>query len=239
MSSSPPPPPPGPPPTGPPPPPPPTGSPPPPPPPPPSTSVTSTNYFFGFVITFVVLLLLFIGCGLGSWRRFRLVGTAWDVQLQDMEGTPFTVRRRARRRLVRPTFLETWTSPASLAHLAACSWQGVQPISAALVWSRSTLGSVGRWKESADVEGSAVRGVGATLRAHVCPRHRSEGSSRPPPIQRPPPEAIQVAVMIAMPSQLSGASGQKTHERCYVGRSGVGEYEIGVVRMPWPSGEGP
>lgn len=28
------------------------------------------NYFFGFLITFVVLLLIFIGCGIGSRRRF-------------------------------------------------------------------------------------------------------------------------------------------------------------------------
>ena len=28
------------------------------------------NYFFGFLITFVVLLLIFVGCGIGSRRRF-------------------------------------------------------------------------------------------------------------------------------------------------------------------------
>jgi len=28
------------------------------------------NYFFGFLITFVVLLLVFVGCGIGSRRRY-------------------------------------------------------------------------------------------------------------------------------------------------------------------------
>lgn len=125
MSSPPPPPPPGPPPPGPPPPgPPPSGT--PPPPPPSSSSVTSANYFFGFVITFVVLLLLFIGCGLGSWRRFRLMGTAWDVRLQDIEGNPFQTRKRTRRRLVRPTFLERWTSPTLPLVPSESKWENVQ-----------------------------------------------------------------------------------------------------------------
>ena len=121
-------------------PPPPGGTPPPPPPngsPPPNSadtsSVTNANYFFGFVITFVVLLLLFVGCGIGSWRRFRLIGTAWDERLQDMEGSPFaTPRKRGRRRLVRPVFSETWTDPMASIHFVpgAASdkekWGGVQ-----------------------------------------------------------------------------------------------------------------
>lgn len=115
---------------------PPTGTPPPPPPSPPSnSSITSANYFFGFVITFVVLLLLFVGCGIGSWRRFRLIGTAWDERLQDMDGTsPFGARKRGRRRLVRPVFSETWMKPRAVtrsAPVVACAtprvkWEGVQ-----------------------------------------------------------------------------------------------------------------
>ena len=142
---------------------PPSGPPPPPPPPPPvpppgmstptdappppptdtssttsATTITSANYFFGFVITFVVLVLLFVGCGIGSWRRFRLIGTAWDERLQDMEGSPFSARRRGRRRLVRPVFSETWTHPKALADVAPVGssdkgkWEGVQ-VSAAFL----------------------------------------------------------------------------------------------------------
>lgn len=106
--------------------PPPTGiplPPPPPPPPPPSPTNTSTaNYFFGFVITFVVLVLLFVGCGIGSWRRFRLVGTALDERLQDMEGTAFAGRKRGRRRLIRPIFWDTWTYPKTLTRFAPASF---------------------------------------------------------------------------------------------------------------------
>ncbi|KAN0084268.1 hypothetical protein V8E55_007772 [Tylopilus felleus] len=252
-------PPPGPPPSG---PPPPGGTPPPPPPngsPPPNSadtsSVTNANYFFGFVITFVVLLLLFVGCGIGSWRRFRLIGTAWDERLQDMEGSPFaTPRKRGRRRLVRPVFSETWTDPMASIHFVpgAASdkekWGGVQPISAALIWSRSKLSTwAHKVKATTTTQSSAgrgndgsVRGVVATLRSYVIPRRpRCDHPPRPPPVTRPPPEAIQVAVMIAMPSPSSLSSRQAPDRPQYVGQPGVREYEIGVVRIPWPSGEGP
>ncbi|KAF8547032.1 hypothetical protein OG21DRAFT_1517682 [Imleria badia] len=263
MSSPPPPPPPGPPPPGPPPPgPPPTGSPPPGPPPgpppPPSapSSITSANYFFGFVITFVVLLLLFIGCGIGSWRRFRLVGTAWDERLQDMEGSPFSTRKRGRRRLVRPMLSETWTHPPKASTRRALSasseqhkWESIQPISAAFVWTRSKL-LTGARRPSASTapptppredDGLERQGVVATLRSYVFPRRpRCDQRPNPPPVTRPPPEAIQVVVMIAMPSPPSLTSRRPTDKPRCVGQSGVGEYQIGVVRIPWPpSGEGP
>ncbi|KAF9225887.1 hypothetical protein BS17DRAFT_815566 [Gyrodon lividus] len=65
-----------------------------------SPTITSANYFFGFIVTFVVLLLLFVGCGVGSRRRFAFVGTVWDEGLLDMdEGAPGgreTGRRRRR-----------------------------------------------------------------------------------------------------------------------------------------------
>ncbi|KAG9313474.1 hypothetical protein JVU11DRAFT_5799 [Chiua virens] len=207
---------------------PPNGSNPPPPPPTNSSSsgsITSANYFFGFVVTFVVLLLLFVGCGIGSWRRFRLMGTAWDVPLQAMDRTSFGTRKRGRRRLVRPVFWETWTAPpkalmmsTSTATSGLHNWEGVQPISATLIWSRSKLA---KWSRKVDVDTSAItttaggvngsdesgRGLGATLRMYVFPRRpRCEHPARPPPtVERPPPDAIQVAVMIAMPSPPSAS----------------------------------
>ena len=112
-------------------PPPPTGAPSPPPPPPSPTDTSTANYFFGFVITFVVLLLLFVACGIGSWRRFRLTGTAWDERLQDMEGSSFVRRKRGRRRLIRPVFWEAWSCPEELTPLAPAlsekgKWVGTQ-----------------------------------------------------------------------------------------------------------------
>ena len=72
-------------------------------------------------------------------------------------------------------------------------------------------------------------------------RPRPECPPRPPPVQRPPPEAIQVAVMIAMPSRPPQVvtSSRTTGGSSYVGHATVGEYQIGVVRIPWPSGDGP
>ncbi|KAH0826565.1 hypothetical protein J3R83DRAFT_4921 [Lanmaoa asiatica] len=218
--------------------------PPPPPPPPPGPTDTATaNYIFGFVITLVVLLVLFVACGVGSWRRFRIIGTALDERLQNMEGSPFRARKRCRRRLVRPVFCETWTYPnGSLANPAPApseknKWVDVQPISAAFTWSRSKSQSTTHKHDTLTPgrrdDGSGL-GVGATLLSFVLPRPpRYDHPPRPPPPERRPPEAVQVAVMIAMPFPSSMAS-PVTDEPNYVGHSGVGEYEIGVVRIPWP-----
>jgi hypothetical protein len=48
------------------------------------------NYFFGFLVTFVVLFLIFVGCGIGSRRRFlneRRNGLtdAWGMPRSDAE----------------------------------------------------------------------------------------------------------------------------------------------------------
>lgn len=127
-----------------------------------------------------------------------------------------------------------------------CRW--LQPISAALIWSRSKLSTwAHKVKATTTTQSSAgrgndgsVRGVVATLRSYVIPRRpRCDHPPRPPPVTRPPPEAIQVAVMIAMPSPSSLSSRQAPDRPQYVGQPGVREYEIGVVRIPWPSGEGP
>jgi len=231
------------PPTGPPPPPPPTGS------PSANSSVASANYFFGFVITFIVLLLLFVGCGIGSWRRFRPISAVWGERFQDVDGTSFSPRKRGRRRLVRPVLSELWTHPQVVMHPAPgassskAKWEGVQPIAAAFVWSRSALSAYARRLNTSTTPGrgndDSVRGVVATLRSYVLLRRpRYDHPPKPPPIVRPPPEAIQVVVMISMPSPPSLASRSLTHGPRWVGHPDVGEYQIGVVRMPWPSGGG-
>lgn len=49
------------------------------------------NYFFGFLITFVVLFLIFVGCGIGSRRRFLAeqregsLTDAWGIPRSDAE----------------------------------------------------------------------------------------------------------------------------------------------------------
>lgn len=46
------------------------------------------NYFFGFLITFVILLLIFIGCGIGSRRRFARRRALFLATLDPQWGTP-------------------------------------------------------------------------------------------------------------------------------------------------------
>ncbi|KAG8216816.1 hypothetical protein J3R82DRAFT_7071, partial [Butyriboletus roseoflavus] len=222
------------------------GTPPPSPPPPSPTETSTANYFFGFVITFVVLLLFFVACGVGSWRRFRLAGTAWDERLQDMEGSSFVGQKRGRRRLIRPVFWETWSRPDGLTPLAPAlsekgKWVGMQPISAAFVWSRSKAGSTLCTRKSRTLmqtpgrrDDGSVLGVGVAWRSYFIPgRPRCDRPLRPPPVERPPPEAIQVAVMIAMPSPPSLPSDPVADGQRCMGQSSVGEYQIGVVRIPW------
>lgn len=83
----------------------------------------------------------------------------------------------------------------------------------------------------------AVPSMAATLVSFIFPQRLSCDHHSPrPPVERPPPpppEAIQVAVMIAMPSPPSLTSRSATDGPDYVGQPSVGEYQIGVVRIPW------
>ena len=137
----------------------------------------------------------------------------------------------------------------------------LQPMSVTFIWSRAKLIACARNKKAnatanANANTSraaqavtergndgapvATRSVRAarTWRSYLPPRRTRGEAPKPPAVPRPSPEAIQVAVMIAMPSPLPPKPGSVNGPR-YVGHSGVGEYQIGVMRMPWPSGEGP
>ncbi|KIK98903.1 hypothetical protein PAXRUDRAFT_823324 [Paxillus rubicundulus Ve08.2h10] len=109
-----------------------------------SPIITSANYFFGFIITFVVLLLLFVGCGIGSRRRFWFFGRAWNERVQDMDEEAVQGRetgRTGRKRLVRPIFWETWMDPqrnpgGKISQVA--SWE----------WVQVSIGYLGPWRGS-------------------------------------------------------------------------------------------
>ena len=53
-----------------------------------SSMQRGANYFFGFLITFVILLLIFIGCGIGTRRRFAQRRALFLATLDPQWGMP-------------------------------------------------------------------------------------------------------------------------------------------------------
>ncbi|KIJ61594.1 hypothetical protein HYDPIDRAFT_31199 [Hydnomerulius pinastri MD-312] len=230
-------------------------------------TITSANYFFGFIITFVVLLLLFVGCGVGSRRRFAFIRTAWDDRLlaqdEDDRGVLGERRRRGRgRRLVHPVFWETWVYPGLAKGGGAVSWETVQPISAAFV--RSPVSTSGDRTKTIPGTGDVAPG----------PSHNSTPASPPPPPPPPsqsqsPPQNISTslnylfrrprprrtssppkppppdrrpppeAVQVAMIICMPSPSSTRNEPREGAGGQTVllGEYQIGITQVPWGSGD--
>lgn len=54
-----------------------------------SLAQRGANYFFGFLITFVVLLLVFVGCGIGTRRRYLARRQAALFGNLDPWGSPY------------------------------------------------------------------------------------------------------------------------------------------------------
>lgn len=61
--------------------------------------------------------------------------------------------------------------------------------------------------------------------------HRCRSIEKEKPAEKQPPEAIQVAVMIAMPSPTQKQPPDKKDDETFK------EYQIGVARVPWDGTE--
>ncbi|KAF9233420.1 hypothetical protein BU15DRAFT_80126 [Melanogaster broomeanus] len=229
---------------------------------PPST-ITSASYFFGFIITFVVLLLLFVGCGVGSRRRFTFLGMTWGAGgRQDVDEGAFGGRGRGgRRKFVRPVFWEAWMYPKGDPDGQEGRWEGIQPVSASFIRPplnpsygaqfKSDHSSLRPSSSQISVTDSQPHGRLHRLRTALNPygfhRHHpcTDQPPKPPPPERPPPEAVQIAVMIRMPSPSSWAWDTGNSERPSTSRSvgeqtsELGEYQIGITQLPWTSGDTP
>jgi len=224
--------------------------------------MTSANYFFGFIITFVVLLLLFVGCGVGSRRRFGFIGRAWDERMQDMDEGAFEGRgagSTGRKRLVRPIFWETWTDPRrDLAGKISqeASWEGVQPLSASFIrppskppageQSKSGPLSLGTSSSQTSITNSQshaqLHRLQTTLNSYLFrrPRPHTNHPPEPEPPERPLPEAVQITVVICMPSSSTSALGNSEGPSAYSSgeqTSLLGEYQVGITQLPWTSGD--
>ncbi|KAH7913110.1 hypothetical protein BJ138DRAFT_1146838 [Hygrophoropsis aurantiaca] len=192
-----------------------------------STSHTSSaNYFFGFVVTFVVLLLIFVACGIGSRRRFAFLGSAWDRNAD-----------RSRQRMVKPSpvFWETWLKPAE--DMGSVNWNSIQPISA--LFTRKSTEVV--QEQPPRPQPHLYGGLAGGFIFLEGGRWRAKPAIPEPPDN--PPEALQIAVMLAMPSpsrSLYHAANEGPSRRPdpRISTGGApGEYQIGITSIPWAHGE--
>jgi len=199
---------------------------------------SSANYFFGFLITFIALLLIFVGCGIGSRRGFRIhTGGAWDEAVQ---------RAKIVEKQTRPAFWETWLK--NLDDQESWRWRAIMPISATLMRgdpnSRIKEEETSGYSEESATSDGVVAPVSISglrpraLRSLIPGRRKNKIPDKPDG----PPKSVQVAVMIAMPSPtrlnnntsvMEGSSQQRQQPST----GELGEYQIGVISVPWEHGE--
>ena len=175
---------------------------------------SGANYFFGFLITFVVLLLIFVACGIGSRRFFYSRRTLFVNDVTDW-ATQTT----------QPTFWEAWLKEGgpnwnTMAVSTKKTNQNSLPILFFFFLSFQPLSA------------SLVRRKNEDLETPPPQRHHpfvtffskpSRQTDAPQPVDEEPPDDLQLAVMISMPS---------SHDREQQEKRPM-EYEIGVTRVPW------
>jgi len=204
-----------------------------------SSSNSSANYFFGFLITFIVLLLIFVGCGIGSRRGFRFTGTGGGSVWDEAVG-----RARIAEKQTQPIFWETWLK--GIGGKDSWSWDTIMPISATFIRAESLIqedilspsdndGSSSILDRPLSAQGFRTRS--RTLRSLFSRSHNREK----PTSTDHPPGAIQVSVMVAMPSAARppytlGDAGS-SRGSCDPAISEFGEFQIGTARIPWEDGE--
>lgn len=226
----------------------------------------STDYFFGFIVAFVVLLLLFVSCGFGSRRRSVLLSPLWarnieaDHEDDGIGGGRFFGGNRAGRGQAKPAwqtvpvFWETWLFPQPDERVPS-RWKDLQPISAMFVRPASSSDQSKIPSTSPPLPAASDPPTTTALQPRpsvfhlmqpwIASRHlRAHPPELPPQPSLPPPNAIKVAVMISMPSPFTSqqyvqGKGEGSSTLIYptLDESISGGYEIGLVQLPWTSGE--
>ncbi|KAL4079598.1 hypothetical protein J3A83DRAFT_1130380 [Scleroderma citrinum] len=220
-----------------------------------SSSQNGSNYFFGFIATFIVLLLIFVSCGVGSRRRSGFIMSAWSRTFAGNEidgalyrGQPASEWLKSTQ--TSPVLREVWLRPTQ--GLLAPG-EDLQPISAAFVRSllptcrpKASLSSALPSPPEAPLDTRSP--VSSHSRPSICSRISAWLKRRwlhrlpepPPQPMYSSPEAVQVAVMVSMPSlaisQCYGegkGEGPSTLVCPPLGDSISGGYEIGLIQLPW------
>ncbi|KAF5310735.1 hypothetical protein D9619_007897 [Psilocybe cf. subviscida] len=224
------------------------------------------NYFFGFLITFVVLLLIFIGCGIGTRRRFvarrnaaLLAGTAyepWGPLSKD--GSQFQTQPELYEKLVAdPVVKDHWreTMPLSATYRRGSPEVNTQAILQGL-YDHEMHPDHYEIENTPPLQDQQPRTPGQHLRAWIpClsntqqKEHEIEEAPETEKVESPPPEFLDVAVMIAMPTQPAARRLSSFHHETaehYDEDSGgspsndhpPAQFHIGTVSLPleWPVG---
>ncbi|KAH7886890.1 hypothetical protein F5I97DRAFT_1070936 [Phlebopus sp. FC_14] len=221
-----------------------------------SPTIASANYFFGFIITFVALLLLFVGCGVGSRRhRFAYFVAAWDATLDSQDTDDGFLgedgERRPRQKLVCPVFWETWLDRLQAGEKDDIPWEDLQPISASSIQSRKpkpdpdakTLSPSDSPSQPPPMPQPQPTSIRTRVVSRLFHGRQPRNPPRPPPIEWYPPKEIQVALMISMPSpsrpERKNTARPSTSSRPPPPNDAplLGDYQIGVARVPWSNGD--
>ncbi|KDR80211.1 hypothetical protein GALMADRAFT_242504 [Galerina marginata CBS 339.88] len=234
------------------------------------------NYFFGFLITFVVLLLVFVGCGIGSRRRYLARRQAaflggmdpWGTVRLDGAEQPQPVLFE--QRFEEPVVEKRWTQtmPLSVTLLRRVKDEpsaddrpppGAHDLVAGAPPLNGGIGVEQPTSSAPDITTSSPTPPPpppppprrrATEREHIFPSvsvpswiPRSESKRRSSQDEKQdvdgdtvdPPEALEITIMIAMPSSSRSAS---THDPSHSHphphpNPHLPEYQIGVTTLPW------
>ncbi|KAI5996176.1 hypothetical protein EDD15DRAFT_495257 [Pisolithus albus] len=153
-----------------------------------------------------------------------------------------------------PVFWETWLFPRPDERVPS-RWKDLQPLSATFV--RTTPSSDQSKIPSTSLPLPAASDPPTTTALQIRPsifhllqpwiasRHlRAHPPELPPQPSLPPPNAIKLAVMISMPSPVTSqqyvqglGEGSSTLIYPTLDESISGGYEIGLIQLPWTSGE--
>ncbi|KAF9460021.1 hypothetical protein BDZ94DRAFT_1266926 [Collybia nuda] len=170
------------------------------------------NYFFGFLITFIVLLFIFIGCGLGSRRRMARRRAMFLSDAGPWAGLRPDISQKE------PTLWEPELVKGG------DMWDSIMPL------SMSVLQPSAAEATAFQNPTSASRSLSPFSFTSWIPASRSASNNKfnlagaggevlPEPVE------LQVAVMIALPSNKGSAN-----EGSVVG---LDECQFGVIRIPW------
>ncbi|KAF7426235.1 hypothetical protein PC9H_008602 [Pleurotus ostreatus] len=173
------------------------------------------NYFFGFLIAFIALLLVFVGCGVGTRRRFMMRRGV----MGDWAGPASPYNESAPQK--EPLFVESWLEKGG------DRWKNMTPLSTTAIRPRpktpepsitplpvTTLSSFRQ----------LIPHPHFPFRRHLPPSTvvKQENSET-----TPSPESLAVTVMIAMPTQKSDVEHQHQEDEP------LPEYSFGVAQVDW------
>ncbi|KAI6127573.1 hypothetical protein EDD17DRAFT_1869104 [Pisolithus thermaeus] len=153
-----------------------------------------------------------------------------------------------------PVFRETWLLPRPDEPVPS-RWKDLQPISATFVRPKPLSNQSKVPSTSPPLPAAPNPHVAAALqprpsifhlmRTWICSRHsRPHQPEPPPPPSLPTPNAITIAIMVSMPSPFTSkqyvqdkGEGSSTLIYPTLGESISGGCEIGLIQLPWASGE--